>query len=141
MSPVTGSISRFCEPGLAGGRILSVHEIPKRLAKEHLIDMIAVSKPYLHLAINAVDTVVFDPEGLHDSDRSDRYESFGEARDAALSSVEVMLDLEDYDDDQHRDELELMRGLLDTAASFDELKSCTEYLWFLKRLVPAHQAA
>ena len=34
-----------------------------------------------------------------------------------------------------------MRGLLDTASSFDELKSCPEYVWFLKRLVPAQQAA
>ena len=64
--------------------------------------MNAVSKPYLHLAINAVDTVVFDPDGLHDNDRSDRYASFGEARDAALSCVEVMLHEEEYDDDQHR---------------------------------------
>jgi hypothetical protein len=103
--------------------------------------MNAVSKPYLQLSINAVDTVVFDPDGLHDSDRSDRYETFSEARDAALSCVEVMLDEEEYDDDQHRDELERMRGILETADSFDELQSRPDYLWFLNRLVPAQQAA
>jgi hypothetical protein len=103
--------------------------------------MNAVSKPYLHLSINAVDTVVFDPDGLYDSDRSDRYESYSEARDASLSCVEVMLDEEEYDDDQHKDELELMRGLLETSSSFDELRSCPEYLGFLKRLVAAPQAA
>jgi hypothetical protein len=103
--------------------------------------MNAVSKPYLHLAINAVDTVVLDPDGLHDSDRSDRYESFDEARIAALCCVEVILDEEEYDDDQHRDELEVMRGLLETASSFDELRSRPEYVGFLKRLAPAQQAA
>ena len=103
--------------------------------------MNAVLKPYLHLSINAVDTVVLDPDGLFDSDRSDRYESFGEARDAALSCVEVMLDEEEYDDDQHKDELELMRSLLESACSLDELSSCPEYGWFLKRLMPSHQAA
>lgn len=103
--------------------------------------MNADSKPYLHLSINAVDIVLFDPEGRHDSDRSDRYETFGEARDAALSCVEVMLDEEEYDDGQHQDELERMRGILETAASFDELNSCPDYVWFLKRLVPAQQAA
>lgn len=100
-----------------------------------------VLKPYLHLSVNAVDTVVFDPEGLYDNDRSDRYETFSEARDAALSCVEVILDEEEYDDDQHRDELERMRGLLDNSESFDELRTRPEYAWFLKRLTPANQAA
>ena len=99
------------------------------------------SMPYLHLSINAVDTVVFDPDGLHDSDRSDRYESFNEARDAALSCVEVILDEEEYDDDQHKKELEQMLGLLESATSVDDLKSSPEYLWFLRSLAPAHQAA
>ena len=56
--------------------------------------MNAVAKPYLHLSINAVDAVVFDPEGRHDNDRSDRFDTFDEARDAALSCVELMLDEE-----------------------------------------------
>jgi hypothetical protein len=103
--------------------------------------MNAVSQPYLHLALNAVDTVVFDPDGVYDSERSDRYASFGEARDAALSCVEVMLHEGEYDDDEHRDELELMRSLLETAETFNDLKSCPEYAWFLKKLVPAQQAA
>ena len=45
--------------------------------------MNSVTKPYLHLSINAVDTVVFDPEGYHDNDRSDRFDTFDEARNAA----------------------------------------------------------
>src|SRR3954453_19435779 len=93
-------------------------------------------KPYVHLAINAVDAVVFDPEGLFDSDRSDRFASFEEARDAALSCIEVMLHEGDYDDDEHRDELELMLGVLETASSFAEVEAGAEYHWFLKRLEP-----
>ena len=34
------------------------------------------SKPYVHLSINAVDTVIHDPEGRFDSDRSDRFATF-----------------------------------------------------------------
>jgi hypothetical protein len=94
-------------------------------------------KPYVHLAINAVDTVVFDPEGQFDSDRSDRFATFTEARDAALSCIEVMLHEGDYDDEEHRDELELMLGLLETASSFDEIEESPGYLTFLRRLEPA----
>ena len=103
--------------------------------------MNAVFKPFLQLSINAVDTVVYDPDGLHDSDRSDRYETYSEARDAALSCVEVMLDEEEYDDDQHRDELEQMRVLLEAADTYDELRSSPDYLSFLNRLASARQAA
>jgi hypothetical protein len=95
------------------------------------------SKPYVHLSINAVDTVIHDPEGRFDSERSDRFATFGEARDAALSCIEVMLHEGDYDDEEHRDELELMLGVLETATDFAEVEACPEYLWFLKRLEPA----
>ena len=98
-------------------------------------------KPYVHLAINAVDTVVFDPEGLFDSDRSDRFASFNEARDAALSCIEVMLHEGDYDDEEHRDELELMLGMLETASSFEEIEDSPAYQRFLRQLEPAGVAA
>src|SRR4051812_41584642 len=94
------------------------------------------SKPYVHLSINAVDTVIHDPVGRFDSERSDRFATFGEARDAALSCIEVMLHEADYDDDEHRDELELMLNVLETATSFAEVEACAEYHWFLKRLEP-----
>jgi hypothetical protein len=48
-----------------------------------------------------------------------------------------MLHEGDYDDEEHRDELELMLGVLETAIDFAEVKACPEYLWFLKRLEPA----
>jgi hypothetical protein len=99
------------------------------------------SKPYVHLSINAVDTVIHDPEGRFDSDRSDRFATFSEARDAALSCIEVMLHEADYDDEEHRDELELMLGVLETATSYAEVETCPEYLWFLKRLEPAFVGA
>ena len=51
--------------------------------EEHVESMNAVAEPYLHLSINAVDTVVLDPEGRPDNDRSDRFDTFDEARDAA----------------------------------------------------------
>ena len=96
----------------------------------------AAEKPYVHLAINAVDTVVFDPEGLFDSDRSDRFASFNEARDAALSCIEVMLHEGDYDDEEHRDELELMLGMLETASSFEEIEDSPVYQRFVSQLEP-----
>ena len=103
--------------------------------------MNAVAKPYLHLSINAVDTVVFDPEGCHDNDRSDRFDTFTEARDAALSCVELMLDEEDYDGEDHRLELEQMLGILENASSYSDLEGCPRYLAFLSRLEPAHRGA
>ena len=47
-----------------------------------------------------------------------------------------MLHEGDYDDEEHRDELELMLGVLETATDFAEVEACPEYLWFLKRLEP-----
>ena len=93
--------------------------------------MNAISKPYLHLSINAVDTVVFDPEGCHDNDRSDRFDSFTEARDAALSCVELLLDEEDYDGEDHRLELEQMQGILENASSYTDLERSPGYLAFV----------
>ena len=103
--------------------------------------MNAIAKPYLHLSINAVDTVVFDPEGCHDNDRSDRFETFTEARDAALSCVELLLDEEDYDGEDHRLELEQMLGILENASSYEDLEECPRYLEFVSRLEPAHLGA
>lgn len=42
--------------------------------------MNSLSKPYVHLPIDAVNTVVFDPEGDFDGEQFDRYPSFAEAR-------------------------------------------------------------
>jgi len=103
--------------------------------------IVPAEKPYVHLAINAVDTEVFDPEGQFDSDRSDRFATFTEARDAALSCIEVMLHEGDYDDDEHRDELELMLGMLETAESFEEIEGSPAYQRFLRQLEPAGVAA
>jgi len=103
--------------------------------------MNAVAKPYLHLSINAVDTVVFDPEGCHDNDRSDRFDTFAEARDAALSCVELMLDEQDYDGDDHRQELEQMLGILENASSYTDLERCPRYLAFLSCLKPVQRGA
>jgi hypothetical protein len=98
-------------------------------------------KPFVHLAINAVDTVILDPHGLYDSDRSDRFATFAEARDAALSCIEVMLHEADYDDDEHRDELELMLGMLESASSFEEIEDSPGYQRFLRQLEPAAAVA
>ena len=68
--------------------------------------------------------MVFDPEGCHDNDRSDRFDTFTEARDAALSCVELMLDEEDYDGEDHRLELEQMLGILENASSYADLEEC-----------------
>jgi hypothetical protein len=103
--------------------------------------MNAAEKPFLHLSINAVDTVVFDPEGFHDNDRSDRFETFAEAKDAALSCIELMLDEGDYDGDDHRLELELMLDILEKASSHAELDACPAYLAFVSRLEPAQRGA
>src|SRR5438876_7812416 len=92
------------------------------------------AKPFVHVPINAVDTVAFDPEGRFDAERYDRYESFTRARDAALSSIEIMLDEEDYDGEDHREELERMLGLLESSSSYEELESHSDHRWFLDRL-------
>jgi hypothetical protein len=95
-----------------------------------------VSKLFVHLPIDAVDSVVFDPEDRFPAEQYDRYASFNEARDAALSSIEIMLDEEDYDGDDHREELERMLEILGSSSSFDELQLCAEYRRFLERLEP-----
>jgi hypothetical protein len=103
--------------------------------------MDSLSKPYVHLPIDAVDIVVFDAEGRFDGERHDRYATFAEARDAALSSIEIMLDEEDYDGDDHRQELEQMLGCLECAATFDDLEHQASYRRLLDRLAPARTAA
>jgi hypothetical protein len=99
------------------------------------------AKPFVHVPINAVDTVAFDPEGRFDSERYDRYESFTEARDAALSSIEIMLDEADYDGEDHREELERMLGLLESASSYEEMEHHSDHRWLLGRLESAQPAA
>lgn len=99
------------------------------------------SKPFVHMTIDAVDAVVHDPEGLYDPERHDRYATFIEARDAALSSVEVILDEADYDGEDHRVELERMLALLEPAATYDDLARQADYRWFLSRIEPARPHA
>src|SRR6185437_11946840 len=103
--------------------------------------MDSLSKTFVHLPIDAVDTVVFDPEGHFDGERYDRYASFAEARDAALSSIEIMLDEEDYDGEDHREELEQMLGHLESSSSFDDLEPQAAYRRLVDRLFLARIAA
>ena len=91
-------------------------------------------KKFVHLPIDAVDSVVFDPEGRFEAEHYDRYASFIEARDAALSSIEIMLDEADYDGEDHREELEQMLGLLNSSSSYEELERHPEYQRVLERL-------
>ena len=99
------------------------------------------TKPYVHLPIDAVDTVVFDPEGCLDCELYDHYGSFTEARDAALSSIEIMLDEADYDGEDHREELERMLGILDSSSSYEALERHPEYQRILERLDPVRSFA
>src|SRR4051812_30183709 len=92
-----------------------------------------LAKPYVHISIDSVHAVAFDPEGRYDADLYDRYATFAEARDAALCCIEAMLDEADYDDEAHKDELLWMLGLLEPAPSFDDLERRPEYLQFLGR--------
>jgi hypothetical protein len=108
---------------------------------ERLCDMHLLTKPFVHVPIDAVDTVVFDPEGRFDAERYDRYESFTQARDAALSSIEIMLDEADYDGLDHREELERMLGALESAASYEDLESHSDHRWLLGRLDLAQPVA
>jgi hypothetical protein len=103
--------------------------------------MDSISKPYVHLPIDAVDTVVYDPEGHFDGEQYDRYASFNEARDAALSSIEIMLDEEDYDGEDHREELERMLGHLESSACQEELERHSAHRRLLARLDAACSAA
>jgi molybdenum cofactor biosynthesis enzyme MoaA len=103
--------------------------------------MKSLSRVYVHLPIDAVDTVVFDAEGYFDGDRYDRYATFVEARDAALSSIEIMLDEADYDGDDHRAELEQMIAHLESSSSIEELESQAAYRRLLDRLSPVRTVA
>ncbi len=100
-----------------------------------------LSKPYVHLPIDAVDTVIIDPDSLFDPEQYDHYETFEAARDAALSSIEVMLDEEDYDGEDHREELERMHDLLEGSTSFEELEQQPLHRWLCERLDSARTAA
>ena len=103
--------------------------------------MPTIARPFVHMTINAVDAVVLDPEGLYDPEIHDHYETFEAARDAALTSVEVMLDEGDYDGEDHREELERMREMLENARAFEDLEVLPAYQWFLRRIAPAHPVA
>jgi hypothetical protein len=98
-------------------------------------------KPYVHISIDAVDTAVHDPDSRYDADRYDRYATFGEARDAALTCVETLLDEGDFDGEDHKAELETMLRLLESAESFEDLEHQVEYRWFLGKLAPAQPVA
>jgi hypothetical protein len=103
--------------------------------------MTTEEKPFVQLAIDEVDTIIHDPDGLYDPEYYDRYETFEAARDAALTSIEVMLDEADYDGDDHREELELMHRLLEQAEGLADLEARADYLAFLERLLPARTVA
>jgi hypothetical protein len=93
-----------------------------------------VRKPFVHLPIDAVDSVVYDPEDRFPADLYDRYMSFGEARDAARSSIEIMLDEGDYDGEDHRVEIKQMLDLLDSSSTYEELELHPEYRRTLEKL-------
>jgi hypothetical protein len=103
--------------------------------------MIHPIRPFVQMAIDAVDVVLVDLEGRYDPDQFDRYETFDSARDAALTSVEVMLDEGDYDDEDHRRDLEQMREMLEAARSYADLDGQPDYHRFLRNLNPARSAA
>lgn len=91
-------------------------------------------KQFVHLPIDAVDTVIYDPAGHYDAEVFDRYAEFSDARNAALTSIEIMLDEGDYDGDDHREELERMLEILDASETFEALASRPEYARFVSRL-------
>jgi hypothetical protein len=99
------------------------------------------NRPFVHIAIDSVDTVAHDPTGRLDPDRYDHYATFVEARDAALSCVELLLHEKDYDGEDHREELERMESLLESASTFEELEGQPGYQWFLGRLGAVRSAA
>ncbi len=103
--------------------------------------MLTTNKPFVQLAIEQVDTVIYDSEGRFDPELHDRYETFDAARDAALTSIEVMLDEADYDGEDHREELEQMQDLLETSVSIDDLQRQAGYQWFLNRLAAGRTVA
>ena len=97
-----------------------------------------MTKPFVHVTIDAVDAVVFDTDSRYDAELHDHYATFAEARDAALSCVELLLGEGDYDGDDHRAELERMQTLLEGATTFDDLADHPDYRWFLDRIEPDH---
>src|SRR3954453_15816335 len=99
------------------------------------------AKLYVHHTINAVDAVAFDPDGRYDADRHDRYATFDQARDAALSSIELMLDEGDYDGEDHKAELEPMLRLLESATTFENLEAQADFRRLLEGLESALPAA
>ncbi len=98
-------------------------------------------KQFVHLAIDAVDSVVFDPEERFEAELYDRYALFTDARNAALSSIEIMLDEADYDGDDHRAELEQMLGLLESSSTFEDLETHSDYLRMIEKLDPVRSFA
>ena len=80
--------------------------------------------------------MIYDPEGRYDPELYDHYPTLTGARDAALSSVELILDEGDYDGDDHRDELQQMLGLLESVETFEALSGQPTYQWFIDRLGP-----
>ncbi len=98
-------------------------------------------RPFVHITIDAVDAVILDHDGEFDPALHDRYETFEAARDAALTSIEVMLDEADYDGEDHLEELERMQSMLEAAGSYEELESLSDYQWFLQRFAPSHSMA
>lgn len=103
--------------------------------------MDCTTKNFVHLPIDAVDTVVHDPQGHYDGEHFDRYATFAEARDAALSSIEIMLDEADYDGDDHREELERMQRLLEAAETFEDLAGQPAHRRLLDRQAGARPVA
>ena len=100
-----------------------------------------LNTPFVHVSIDAVDAVILDLDGRYDPEHYDHYATFEAARDAALSSVEVMLDEGDYDGEDHRQELLRMLPMLESATSFEDLAARADYRWFLDRFRPAHTNA
>jgi hypothetical protein len=100
-----------------------------------------LNRPFVHIAVDSVDTVAYDPTGRFDPERYDHYTTFVEARDAALSCVELLLHEGDYDGEDHREELERMRILLENASTFEELEGEAGYQWFLDQLAGVRSAA
>jgi hypothetical protein len=121
---------------------VSVHNIPVHPpSTEQAHHMTPAGKPYVHLTVDSVDLVVFDPHEQYDAERYDRYETFTQARDAALTCIETMLDEGDYDDEAHRSEIEAMQRLLESAAVFEDLEALPGYRWFRGRLESVVSAA
>lgn len=115
---------------------------PRETSEERIFFIMdRAERPFVHLPIDAVDTVVYDPEGVYDPEVNDRYPTFIEARDAALSSIELMLDEGDYDGDDHRDELNRMLAVLERGETLEALTAQPDYHWLLSRLTKARSTA